>query len=67
MPLIKELKDFFFIAYGNAAGKNQDSINCFKKYFLPRVKIITPKLMEEIFMIRQLMTKLSNTTKSEKD
>ena len=67
MPLIKKLKDLLFIAYDNAAGKNQDSINCFKKYFLPRVKIITPKLMEEIFMIRQLMTKLSNTTKSEKD
>ena len=67
MPVIKELKDLLFIAYDNAAGKNQVSINYFKKYFLPRVKIITLKLMEEIFMIRQLMTKLSNTTKSEKD
>ena len=29
-------------------------------------KIITSKLMEKFFMISQLMTQLSNTTKSEK-
>ena len=29
-------------------------------------KITTPKLMEEIFMINQLMIQLSNMTKSEK-
>ena len=31
-----------------------------------KLKITTSKLMEEIFMINQLMTRLSNTTKSEK-
>ena len=30
------------------------------------MKTATVKLMEEIFMISQLMTRLSNTTKSEK-
>ena len=31
-----------------------------------KLKITTSKLMEEIFLINQLMTRLSNTTKSEK-
>ena len=31
-----------------------------------KLKITTSKLMEEIFMISQLMTQLNNTTKSEK-
>ena len=31
-----------------------------------KLKIATSKLMEEIFMISQLMTRLSNTKKSEK-
>ena len=31
-----------------------------------KLKITTSKLMEEIFMISQLMTQLSNTAKSEK-
>ena len=38
------------------------SINSFKKYFLPRVKIEN----YNIEMINQLMTQLSNTMKSEK-
>ena len=31
-----------------------------------KLKVITLKSMEEIFMINQLMTRLSNTMKSEK-
>ena len=31
-----------------------------------KLKIITLKLMEEIFFIKQLMTQLNNTMKSEK-
>ena len=50
------------------AGDNQVTANSFNKYFLPRIKIenYNMKLMEEIFMINQLMTQWSNTTKSEK-
>ena len=44
------------------------SFDSSKKHFLPRAKIenYNIKLMEEIFMISQLMTQLSNTAKSEK-
>ena len=40
------------------AGDNQVTANSFNKYFLPRIKIenYNMKLMEEIFMINQLMT-----------
>ena len=54
------------LAYG---GENDDAIeNSHRKYVLLRMKFktITLKLMEEIFMSNQLMTWLSNTTKSEK-
>ena len=62
------VKKLFVLACDNTASNNQVSDNSFKKYFLPRVKIenYILKLMEEIFMISQLMTQLSNTTKSEK-
>ena len=62
------VKRLFVIAYDNAAGNDQVPIDSFKKYFLPRVKIKikTSKLMEDIIMTNQLMTQLSNTTKSEK-
>ena len=59
-------KRLFILTYNNTADNNQVSVDSFKKYFLPRVKIATLKLMEEIFIISQLMTQLSNTTKSEK-
>ena len=36
---MKELKDCFFLAYGNTAGDDQVSIDFFKKHFFPRVKI----------------------------
>ena len=62
-------KRLFVLAYNNLAdiGNDQVSDDSFKKYFLPRAsKITTSKLMEEIFMIIQLLTRLSNITKSEK-
>ena len=33
------VKRLFFLAYNNTANNNQVSVNSFKKYFLPRVKI----------------------------
>ena len=62
------VKRLFAFAYDNTAGNNQVSVDSSQKYLLPRVKIENYKLkfIEEIFMIRQLMTQLSNTTKSEK-
>ena len=38
IQVIKESKDFL-LAYYNAEGNNQVSIDSSKKYFLPRVKI----------------------------
>ena len=32
------VKRLFVLAYDNTPGNNQVSVNCFKKYFLPRVK-----------------------------
>ena len=69
--LIRELLDssyqgvkrLFVLAYDNTEGDNQVSVDSFKKYFLP---IKTLKLMEETFMINQLMTQLNNMMKSEK-
>ena len=51
-------------------GRDDDDAteNSYRIYFLPRItiKITTPKLMEEIFMINQLMTRLNNTKKLER-
>ena len=33
------VKRLFVLAYDNTVGDNQVSVDCFKKYFLPRVKI----------------------------
>ena len=33
------IKRLFVLAYDNTAGNNQVSVDSFKKYFLPRVKI----------------------------
>ena len=62
------VKRFFVLAYDDTKGDNQVSVDSFKKYFLPRVKIkiATLKLMEETFMISQLMTQLNIMLKSEK-
>ena len=32
------VKRLFVLAYDNTTGNNQVSVDCFKKYFLPRVK-----------------------------
>ena len=58
----------FVFAYDNIEGNNQVSINPSQKFFLPRAKIenCNIEIVEEAFMISQLLTRLSNTTKSEK-
>ena len=35
----QRVKRLFILAHDNAAGDDQVSVNSFKKYFLPRVKI----------------------------
>ena len=54
--VIKELKARFF-SYDNT-DHNRVTVDSHQKYLLPRVelKITTLKLMEEIFMISQLLT-----------
>ena len=61
------VKRLFVLSY-NTTGNNQVSVDSFKKIFLPRIKIKSTilKLIEETFMISQLITRLSNTKKSEK-
>ena len=56
------VKRSFVLAYDNTAGNDQVSVDSFKKYFYQeyKLKIIILKLMEEIFMINQLMTQLNN-------
>ena len=51
------VKKLFVLAYDNKEGDNKISGDSFKKYFLPRFKIenYNTELMEEIFMISQLM------------
>ena len=62
------IKRLFVLGYDNTAGGDQVSIDSFKKYFLPRVKIenYNIEIDGKTFMISQLMTKLTNTAKSEK-
>ena len=64
----KGVKRLFVLVYNNTEGNSQVSIDSFKKYFLPRVKIenCISKLMVQIFMISQLMTELNNMMKLEK-
>ena len=58
----------FVLAYNNTEGNNQVSIDSFKKYFLPRVKIenYNIEIDGKSFLVNQLMTQLSNMMKSEK-
>ena len=58
----------FVLAYNNTEGNNQVSIDSFRKYFLPRVKIenYNIEIDGKNFRISQLTTQLSNTAKSEK-
>ena len=60
------VKRLFVLASDNTADDNQVSVDSYKKYFLPRVKITISKLMVETFMINQLMIQLNNMMKSEK-
>ena len=66
----QEAKRLFALADDNAAGDdNQVYVDSFKQYFFRRVKIKNCNIEIDggnFFMINQLMTQLSNTTKSEK-
>ena len=64
----QRVKRLFVLAYDNTEGANRVTADSHRKYFLPRekLKITTLKLLEEIFVISQLITQLNNTTKSEK-
>ena len=59
------VKRLFILAYGNA-GNDLVTANSHRKYFLPRMKIVKLKSMEEILMISQLMIQSSKTMKLEK-
>ena len=50
----KGVKRLFVLAYNNAAGDDQVPVELSDKYFLPRVKITTSKVMEEIFLIKPI-------------
>ena len=58
----------FVLAYNNKEGDNKVSVDSYKKYFLPRVKIenYNIEIDGKNFMINQLMARLSNTMKSGK-
>ena len=58
----------FVLAYDNTEGNNQVSVDSFKIYFLPRVKIEDYNIETDgrNFVISQLMTQLNNMMKSEK-
>ena len=62
------VKRLFALAYNNTAGNDQVSVDSYKKYFLPRVKIdnYVLILMVETLMINQLMIQLNNMMKFEK-
>ena len=59
------VKRLFVLAYENTAGNKQVFIDSFKKHFVPRVKIenYNIEIGGRNFIISQLMTQLSNTTK----
>ena len=63
---IQGFNKLFVLIY--AYGNNITIENSFRKYFLPRLKIENYNIETDgkIFMINQLMTWLSNTTKLEK-
>ena len=63
------VKRTFALPYDNTTGNDQVSVDSFKNISNQelKLKITTSNLMEEIFMISRLMTRLSNTMKSEKD
>ena len=62
------VKRLFVLTYYNTEGNDQVSVGFYKKYFLPRVNIenYNIEIDGKTFIISQLMTQLSNATKSEK-
>ena len=63
---LQGVKRLFVLVYNNKAGNDQFSVDSYKKYFLPREKKQKAdfiEIMEETFMINQLMTQLNKTTK----
>ena len=58
----------FVLVYDNKDGDNKFSVDSFKKYFLPRVKIenYNIEIDGRNFMIRQLMTQSNNMMNWEK-
>ena len=58
----QEVKRLFVLAYNNTTGDDKVSIDSFKKYFLPRVKIENYNIGIDgrNFLISQLMTRLNN-------
>ena len=62
------VKRLFVLAYNNTAGNDQVSVDSYKKYFLPRVKVdnFKMRLMVKTFMINRLIIQLNNMMKLEK-
>ena len=62
------VKRLFALAYDNIANNDQVSVDSFKKYFLPKVKIenYNIEIDGRNFMINQLMTQLNNMMRLEK-
>ena len=67
------VKRLFVLAYNNTAGNNQVSVDSYKKYFLPRVKIENYNIeidgrnfYDQPMSLMKFMSQLSNTMKSEK-
>ena len=62
------VKRLFVLAYNNTAGNDQVSVDSYKKYFLPRVKIdnYNIEIDGRNFMINQLIIQLNNMMKLQK-
>ena len=61
------VKRLFILAYNNKEDDNKFLLILSKNFFQDlKLKVTLSKLMVEIFIISQLMTQLSNMTKSEK-
>ena len=65
----QEVKRLFVLAYDYTDGDNKVSVDSFKKYFLPRVKIKNYNIEidgRNFWLMIQLMIQLNNMIKSEK-
>ena len=63
IQVIKELKDYFVLAYNNTGGDNKVSVDSFCRIKIENYNI---EIEYRTFMISQLMTQLNNMTKLEK-